>query len=1070
MSSTETGQNGERDESNPRVNTKDNDYNGSRKHTGPRNFRISNFKGEVPEVGAVIGTKSENRTKDSMKLFQNKIASYVLREYKKGRDIVTIIKKIEEVDTSKWKPTAPASTGGKVPESEMMEYKLLYNEYLTRKSTLEDNKGSLHSLVKGQCTPSLLSELKGLEEYEEKDAVFDVVWLLTQINLIVSGVEQRTQNAYELAFMLLKGFFSLRQHEHETLDDYLDRFREAVQTLEFAGINIFDHDGLINLETKRILALAGQTTASATADQKTKAKETAAEAFKAVCLLENADPKRFLSLFNDLRKDMIKKQDNFPRNVVESFDMLNRWRPTNRMISDRNRSNTRVGHMYAQRAGPPQGTTLVPGKDGSTRPVQCYSCNAWGHISPNCPENESEQTGRSLLQIGKCLTQCDVNKNMLQGGLIDKNWLLLDSCSTMSCICNKELVENITTCKDTEVTRVYTNGGHVDYTRKANLQILPFEVFFNESSMANILSLKDVASKFKITMDTSIDRAMTVHINEHTLLRFQECSDGLYYLDTSTIAPKDNNVPVISYCNLQTVNSNKKYFSRREVQGADRARSLQQLLWWPSESDFKKLVTTNILHNCRVTPDDIRRARIIYGPALPTLKGKMIHTNPGIFQPIPRVNIPAPIINEHRNISLQIDFCFINGAPFLHTVSEHINYRTTQPCTSRGRLQILRKLAEVQHKYHRRGFNITDYHADNEFDKIADDLLPATTHIRAALQHTERAERSIRTLKERVRSMVYSTPYRRMPRIMIKKMVQGANDYLNYIPSENGIGGWSMSPAGIVDGKGAINCDMLKLQFGAYVQLYRGTDNTTTSRSVGAIALTPSNEQGGYWFMSLKTGHKLHGYKWVELPISDEVIRRVEQLAAEQGQPLMENGPIFEWTPGEIIADPDDDIDMMAIEMEGVHYRDEEDDHNDIMNEDDDDDDERGRGIIISPTVVTDEDDVDHSEDDDEYDEDRSFEEESPIEEPTQHVHEQEEELDVELEQEEDENIDGISFDTEEDVDEPGINPVTGRPIRANAGAGVVRLEPSMGGKTHENTRVQFTQMSAREGIKNMGK
>ena len=88
----------------------------------------------------------------------------------------------------------------------MMEYKLLYNEYLTRKSTLEDNKGSLHSLVKGQFTPSLLSELKGLDEYEEKDADFDVVWLLAQINLIVSGVEQRTQNAYELAFMLLKVF------------------------------------------------------------------------------------------------------------------------------------------------------------------------------------------------------------------------------------------------------------------------------------------------------------------------------------------------------------------------------------------------------------------------------------------------------------------------------------------------------------------------------------------------------------------------------------------------------------------------------------------------------------------------------------------------------------------------------------------------------------------------------------------------------------------------------------------------------------------------------------------------
>ena len=100
------------------------------------------------------------------------------------------------------------------------------------------------------------------------------------------------------------------------------------------------------METKRILALAEQRTA--TADQKTKAKETATESFVVVCLLENADPKRFLSLFNDLRKDMIKNQDNFLRNDLEAFDMLNRWKPTNRMVTDRYRPNTRVGHMYAQ--------------------------------------------------------------------------------------------------------------------------------------------------------------------------------------------------------------------------------------------------------------------------------------------------------------------------------------------------------------------------------------------------------------------------------------------------------------------------------------------------------------------------------------------------------------------------------------------------------------------------------------------------------------------------------------------------------------------------------------------------
>ena len=140
-----------------------------------------------------------------------------MQEYKKGRDIVPLIKKIEEVDTSKWKPATPtAATGATVPAVEMLEYKLLYNECLARKKQLTDNQESLYSLIKGQCTPALVAELKGLDDFEDKDSDFDMLWLLTQINLIVSGVKQRTQNTYELASTLIRGLVNLRQQEHET--------------------------------------------------------------------------------------------------------------------------------------------------------------------------------------------------------------------------------------------------------------------------------------------------------------------------------------------------------------------------------------------------------------------------------------------------------------------------------------------------------------------------------------------------------------------------------------------------------------------------------------------------------------------------------------------------------------------------------------------------------------------------------------------------------------------------------------------------------------------------------------
>ena len=120
--------------------------------------------------------------------------------------------------------------------------------------------------------------------------------------------------------------------------------------------------------------------------------------------------------------------------------------------------------------------------------------------------------------------------------------------------------------------------------------------------------------------------------------------------------------------------------------------------------------------------------------------------------------------------------------------------------------------------------------------------------------------------------------------------------------------------------------------------------------------------------MSLKTGHKLHGYHWVKLPISDKVIKRVEQLAEEQGQPLMENGPIFEWSPGELIVevDVDDNVKAMHKEMDNVEYP--GDDDNNYH-----DPDEGGIPIARRPTLVTDKEeledlDEDRSNDDKEYD------------------------------------------------------------------------------------------------------
>ena len=86
----------------------------------------------------------------------------------------------------------------------------------------------------------------------------------------------------------------------------------------------------------------------------------------------------------------------------------------------------------------------------------------------------------------------------------------------------------------------------------------------------------------------------------------------------------------------------------------------------------------------------------------------------------------------YQDLSMQMYFCYVNGSPFFHTISDDICYCTTHACNSRSKGQILNGTRKVQTKYHHRGFNIMDYHGDNEFNKVEEELLPATLHIRAA--------------------------------------------------------------------------------------------------------------------------------------------------------------------------------------------------------------------------------------------------------------------------------------------------------------------------------------------------
>jgi Reverse transcriptase (RNA-dependent DNA polymerase) len=255
---------------------------------------------------------------------------------------------------------------------------------------------------------------------------------------------------------------------------------------------------------------------------------------------------------------------------------------------------------------------------------------------------------------------------------------------------------------------------------------------------------------------------------------------------------------------------------------------------------------------------------------------------------------------------------------FLTTISRKLRFRTVTPISDRSKKTISKGLGDIIRVYTARGFSVTNVHADNEFECIRYDILPCGLNIVTADDHVGEVERSIRTIKERVRTIIHGLPFRRLPKLIVKEMVFAAVKLLNQFPADGGISD-TMSPYTIMTGKPSLDFNTLKLEFGSYVQVFEENNptNTMKERNTGAIALSHTgNVQGDYFFMSLQTGRRLSRHAWTVIPMSQLVIERVEQIALTEQQPILEGGlPLFEWEPNLPIIE--EDLDIADIIMNG---------------------------------------------------------------------------------------------------------------------------------------------------------
>jgi hypothetical protein len=341
---------------------------------------------------------------------------------------------------------------------------------------------------------------------------------------------------------------------------------------------------------------------------------------------------------------------------------------------------------------------------------------------------------------------------------------------------------------------------------------------------------------------------------------------------------------------VDTVEELQRNYTRREREGADRARRLYVIVGRPSSETFKDVLNKGLILNNPATENNYRNAISIHGKDLGTIKGKTIRSKPEHVL----VNLSS-IPKERRNLVLSVDLMHIMEISFLVTVVGDMRFITVNVLPDRRRKTIMNAMSQVINLFRGRGHKLeemefSEYHnpihtilADNEFAALRQDLEShgISLNIASKEEHVPEVERQIRVIKQRARSIVQTLLYSKMPNKMKIAMICYVVYWLNIMPKHD----QRLSPRDIIMGEEKLDYKKVcQLPFGAYVQVHDDLDitNTMESRTTRAINLGPTgNLQGTHRFLSLKTGELLARRRWTELPVPSDVIHRVEEMAGE---------------------------------------------------------------------------------------------------------------------------------------------------------------------------------------------
>ena len=155
-----------------------------------------------------------------------------------------------------------------------------------------------------------------------------------------------------------------------------------------------------------------------------------------------------------------------------------------------------------------------------------------------------------------------------------------------------------------------------------------------------------------------------------------------------------------------------KLFTKRQIEGALKARHLYETLGYQSNANFETVLQAGGIGGCTLTADNAKVAYKIWGDSVPRHKGSTVRET-GQCKLQSLAGVPRELIQLQQKVRIGIDIFFVNGHIFFMTYSRMICF-TIPHLINHKVVEVWAAMHKIYQMHMLRGFHIVEIAGDGE--------------------------------------------------------------------------------------------------------------------------------------------------------------------------------------------------------------------------------------------------------------------------------------------------------------------------------------------------------------------